>query len=334
VIGLVKSKDGTVSAKYDYSPYGELITSSTGSYAGQANPFRFSTKYFDDETGFYYFGYRYYNPETGRWLNRDPMEEDGGVNLYVYSQNDPIAYGDWLGLWKIDRSGDPRATAEAELDDNVTRQTPMLLADTVGLEREEYMEWMTIPGKGKIKTLWGEKVLQDLDADTPICPCEKVEVPNTILSYWAGELGGFGKFYVMYQMDVDTFKRRGFYVTQGEGWMAAKLESKLADLSGDSSKSLHGIFFWGHGAKNGVGTDTSHRNDPYYGSLYSEWKANLSYKPAIGILYACETIHAKYLFSSNNSIFWGAPGTLVPLPLHCFFPTVAEKVRPGMQGTK
>jgi RHS repeat-associated protein len=98
VIGLVKSKDGTISAQYDYSPYGELLTSSTGSYAGLANPFRFSTKYYDDETGFYYFGYRYYNPETGRWLSRDRIEEFGGINLYGYVRNGPANYCDPRGL--------------------------------------------------------------------------------------------------------------------------------------------------------------------------------------------------------------------------------------------
>jgi hypothetical protein len=38
-----------------------------------ANPFRFSTKYCDEETGLVYYGYRYYQPTTGRWLNRDPI---------------------------------------------------------------------------------------------------------------------------------------------------------------------------------------------------------------------------------------------------------------------
>jgi RHS repeat-associated protein len=92
----------TVCARYEYSPYGELLTSSTGSYAGLANPFRSSTKYYDDETGFYYFGYRYYNPETGRWLNRDPIEERGGLNLYGYVNNNPLSFVDLYGLRDVD----------------------------------------------------------------------------------------------------------------------------------------------------------------------------------------------------------------------------------------
>ena len=45
-----------------------------------------------------YYGYRYYDPETGRWLNRDPIEERGGVNLYAFVGNDAIGWVDLLGL--------------------------------------------------------------------------------------------------------------------------------------------------------------------------------------------------------------------------------------------
>jgi RHS repeat-associated protein len=96
---MVSSSTGAAVAKYEYSPYGELLTS-TGSYAG-TNPFRFSTKYVDSETNLAYFGYRYYNPETGRWLNRDPIEEKGGINLYESVHNNPVRYADMFGLYII-----------------------------------------------------------------------------------------------------------------------------------------------------------------------------------------------------------------------------------------
>lgn len=48
--------------------------------AAKTNPFRFSTKYQDDETDLLYYGYRYYDASTGRWLSRDPIEEQGGLN--------------------------------------------------------------------------------------------------------------------------------------------------------------------------------------------------------------------------------------------------------------
>jgi RHS repeat-associated protein len=87
--------DGAVTAHYEYGPFGEALRV-TGSYAGQ-NPFRFSTKYADDETGLLYYGYRYYTPETGRWLSRDPIGEAGGMNLYGFCANDSANLIDPLG---------------------------------------------------------------------------------------------------------------------------------------------------------------------------------------------------------------------------------------------
>jgi RHS repeat-associated protein len=57
----------------------------------KANPIRFSTKYQDDESDLRYYGYRYYNPSTGAWRNRDPLEEKGGKNLYVFVANGPVS---------------------------------------------------------------------------------------------------------------------------------------------------------------------------------------------------------------------------------------------------
>ncbi len=70
---------------------------STGTVATQM-PFQFSTKYNDSETGLLYYGYRFYDPITGRWLNRDPIEETGGFNLYAIADNGPLNSHDWLGL--------------------------------------------------------------------------------------------------------------------------------------------------------------------------------------------------------------------------------------------
>jgi uncharacterized protein RhaS with RHS repeats len=44
-----------------------------------------------------HFGAREYDPETGRWLTKDPSLFHGGVNLYAYVNNDPVNYVDWTG---------------------------------------------------------------------------------------------------------------------------------------------------------------------------------------------------------------------------------------------
>ncbi len=66
-------------------PFGELLRAEGG--LALLNPLRFSTKYQDDDTGLLYYGYRYYCPGTGRWLNRDPLGEKGGENLYGFVRN-------------------------------------------------------------------------------------------------------------------------------------------------------------------------------------------------------------------------------------------------------
>jgi RHS repeat-associated protein len=52
--------------------------------------------------GVFYYGFRYYMPETGRWASRDPIEEAGSVNLYAFVNNQPIAQFDLNGLFPID----------------------------------------------------------------------------------------------------------------------------------------------------------------------------------------------------------------------------------------
>ena len=88
VMGLVNAANGNISAKYEYGPFGEVFCS-VGDMA-KVNPFQFSTKYTDTETDLVYYGYRYYSPALGRWMSRDPIEEQGGLNLYGFVNNDPV----------------------------------------------------------------------------------------------------------------------------------------------------------------------------------------------------------------------------------------------------
>jgi RHS repeat-associated protein len=95
IIAYVDVADGSISGKRDYGAFGEaLVTTGVAS----SLPFGFSTKYEEKETGLYYYGFRYYNPSTGGWLSRDPIEEDGGVNLYGMVNNNPVNAWDYLGL--------------------------------------------------------------------------------------------------------------------------------------------------------------------------------------------------------------------------------------------
>jgi len=87
---------GTATAVYDYDAFGNPVRMS--GTAAKLNPFRFSTKFTDDETELVYYGYRYYDPAMGRWLNRDSYQESGGINLYSIVKNNALCKYDLLGL--------------------------------------------------------------------------------------------------------------------------------------------------------------------------------------------------------------------------------------------
>ena len=93
---LVSASTGRLLAQYEFGPFGEVIRA-TGPMC-KANPFRFSTKYQDDESDLLYYGYRFYGLSTGRWTCEDPLEEKGGKNLYAFALNDPVSHYDLLGL--------------------------------------------------------------------------------------------------------------------------------------------------------------------------------------------------------------------------------------------
>jgi RHS repeat-associated protein len=73
IVALVRSDLNGVAASYEYGPFGEPLRA-TGPMA-RANPFRFSTKYCDEETALCYYGYRFYDANKGRWVNRDPLTD-------------------------------------------------------------------------------------------------------------------------------------------------------------------------------------------------------------------------------------------------------------------
>ncbi len=85
-------------ASYRYDAFGKLLAKA-GSYE---QPFMFSTKRYFEGTGLSYYGYRSYQPVTGRWLTRDPLQEAGGINLYGFVQNNPVNYFDPYGLERYD----------------------------------------------------------------------------------------------------------------------------------------------------------------------------------------------------------------------------------------
>src|SRR5438045_6658077 len=84
-----------VTASYRYDPFGNSI-STTGTNAVN-NVYRFSSKERHANSGMYYYGFRVYDPILQRWLNRDPLQEQGGLNLYRFASNAPTIEVDPYG---------------------------------------------------------------------------------------------------------------------------------------------------------------------------------------------------------------------------------------------
>jgi RHS repeat-associated protein len=85
---------GQLSASYVYDSFGKL-TASTGTLT---NPFQYTSREFDSETGLYCYRARYYAPSVGRFIAEDPSLFPGTVNVYRYTLNDPVNMVDPSGL--------------------------------------------------------------------------------------------------------------------------------------------------------------------------------------------------------------------------------------------
>ena len=93
-ITSLSSAAGSIANTYAYDSFGKL-TNSSGSLV---NPFRYTARESDTETGLYYYRARYYDPSAGHFVAEDPSGTSGGLNLYEYTQNNPINLYDPSGL--------------------------------------------------------------------------------------------------------------------------------------------------------------------------------------------------------------------------------------------
>ena len=108
VLGLYNTA-GALVVKYRYDAWGKLLEVKTGNgtvitdpeNVGLRNPFRYRGYYYDADTGFYYLNARYYDPETGRFINADGYASTGqgfvGSNMFAYCNNNPVMYADYTG---------------------------------------------------------------------------------------------------------------------------------------------------------------------------------------------------------------------------------------------
>ena len=84
---------GYIRTAYSYAPFGAVSAS-----GDVTQPFQWSSEVYDSELDLVYYNYRHYSPSLGRFLSRDPIEEQGGLNLYVFAKIVPIVLSERLGL--------------------------------------------------------------------------------------------------------------------------------------------------------------------------------------------------------------------------------------------
>ena len=101
ITALANSKQAIV-ARYLYDPFGNIL-SKAGPLA-DANLYRFSSKELHLASGLLCYGYRFYDPGLQRWINRDPANEAGGLNLYGFAANNPVNGADTDGRFLFMRA--------------------------------------------------------------------------------------------------------------------------------------------------------------------------------------------------------------------------------------
>ena len=88
----VFGQHGYIRTAYSYAPFGAVTES-----GDVTQPFQWSLEHYDSELDLVYYNYRHYSPSLGRFLSRDPIQEQGGLNLYAFVKNNPIHTTDFLG---------------------------------------------------------------------------------------------------------------------------------------------------------------------------------------------------------------------------------------------
>ena len=92
-VSALSNERGSQIAEYEYEAFGNVYSEKE---VKGVTDYGFSTKE-KDATGLIYFGARYYNPQIGRWITKDPMGMIDGPNVYVYVGNNPVNYIDPWG---------------------------------------------------------------------------------------------------------------------------------------------------------------------------------------------------------------------------------------------
>ncbi len=234
-------------------------------------------------------GYRYYSPGLGRWVNRDPIEERGGLNVYGFVGNGPVGVFDPFGLWtEIQRRGEVRARTCAQLGDTIGS-----LANQLHLDSDD-----ALGSSGWLRAVDGTAV-------SSVEPGTWYTVPNTVFV----DLGlnrGWEYRYLLsifnhsLRRSARDLESQGYHVSVTENVTAGEMRNHMR------TDGIYAYFYAGHG----VGHPDSEVLAPEgrYAESYVAPGRYAPYRIRRMVLYACSSVADRptrqtYLTDPTKS-FW------------------------------
>jgi len=159
-VAALLDTSGSVVEGYEYTAYGKVtildsnFDTTTYTYSQYGNPYLYTGRRYDDESGLYYYRNRYYSPNLGRFITRDPMYYAGGVNLYEYADSRPIPVADPHG-----HGGDKKKKKTPEPPPIPTQITDDIML-ILGCSRATALQKLRDRRGDAQEGLWGELYLR------------------------------------------------------------------------------------------------------------------------------------------------------------------------------
>lgn len=155
---VIRVSDGAVVHEMLHDEFGRVLKST----APSLQPFGFAGGLYDHNTGLVQFGARWYDPQVGRWISKDPIKFEGGDNLYSYVLNNPVNLIDSSGLSPLAISNEGAGHASAGGGGGAV--APLIFKELAELFQErEKRDWPLGPPDGSVKLPNGDERFYDKD---------------------------------------------------------------------------------------------------------------------------------------------------------------------------
>ena len=165
---VVDAATGAIAQRLDYDTFGNVLLDTNPGF----QPFGFQSGLYDSDTALVQFGARWYDAASGRWLSKDPILLEGGLNLYVFCGNDPVNFADPWGMCE-----------EGSLWNQYSQNYGSILNDLYG-EDLEWADTLGLWGLGSLAIEGGLSAYQSL--------VESLAAEQIANAQIAGALGGGG----------------------------------------------------------------------------------------------------------------------------------------------